>query len=260
MKAIACTTLWLLACLTLNGQTDKPADNAASGTSDNAPPSPPSITANQAVAYDLLTNVVAKLSAFGISVQVDNLTLNLNGFAMVGLVNTLTAPTAEQSIAHTAPGGNAASPTTGSSAPVKQRVSEIELREGVVRVGGGTNQLIISNTNLLSLATNLLGAMPTDGFRLHVGQLTLNLNGYALVGVTNFIESPTADQQITNAPAPSRSAHALRGAGVLRSTSPHAIPALEVGEVTLQLNGLAVFGLPPKRAESQTPDGSPAAR
>jgi hypothetical protein len=265
MKPITCLTLGLFVGLTCNAQADEPENPAAPG----------GITANQTVAYNLLTNLVGQLSEFGVSVHVESLTLNLNGFTMVGLANSLTTPTAEQSVADP-PLATIEAGASGQSWPVKQTVSRIEVREGVIRVGdGGTNQLVISHTNLPSLGSNLFTATPVKGLRLHLGRLTLNLNGYALVGVTNYVDQPTASQQLTNTPAvpcasssahpPSQRKNTLDGASlyntsppVIRSDNPESATELYVDELALSLNGTAILGLPAHLAELLPPLTSPA--
>lgn len=265
MKPIACLTLGLFTALTGHAQADEPQPPAAPG----------GITANQTVAYNLLTNLIGQLSEFGVSVHVESLTLNLNGYALVGLANSLTAPTAEQAVAESSPVTMEAG-AIRQALPLKQTVSRIEVREGVIQVGnGGTNQLVITNTNLPALASNLFGAAPAKGLRLHLGRLTLNLNGYALVGVTNFVDQPTASQQLTNTPAvprdaksappPSPRTNPLDGAGlhhisppVIWSANPASATEVCLDELAMTLNGTAVIGLPARLAEWQPALTSPA--
>ncbi|MCW5554554.1 MAG: hypothetical protein KIS67_20640 [Verrucomicrobiae bacterium] len=265
MKPIAWLTLGLFTALAGRAQEDQPLPPAALD----------GITANQTVAYNLLTNLIGQLSEFGVSVHVESLTLNLNGFALVGLANSLTAPTAEQTVAES-PSATMEAGANRQTLPLKQTVSRIEVREDVIRVGdGGTNQLVISHTNLPALASNLFGVTPTKGLRLHLGRLTLNLNGYALVGVTNFVDQPTASQQLTNTPAvprdvksappPSPRTNTLDGAGlhhisppVIRRASPASATEVYLEELAMTLNGTAVIGLPARLAEWQPALTSPA--
>lgn len=265
MKPITCLTLGLFVGLTCNARSGEPED----------PATPSGITANQTVAYNLLTNLVGQLSDFGVSVHVESLTLNLNGFALVGLANSLTAPTAEQTVAESRPATREAG-ASRPALPVKQTVSRIEVSEGVIQVGdGGTNHLVISHTNLPTLGSNLFGATPVKGLRLHLGRLTLNLNGYALVGVTNFLDEPTASQQLTNTPAvprasnsahpPSQRTNTLDGAGlyntspaVIRSDNSESASELYLDELALSLNGTAILGLPAHLAELLPPMTSSA--
>lgn len=265
MKPIACLTLGLFTALACHAPADEPQPPAA----------PRGITANQTVAYQLLTNLVGQLSEFGVSVHVESLTLNLNGFALVGLANSLTAPTAEQTVAES-PSARMEAGANRETLPLRQTVSQIEVREDVIRVGeGGTNQLILTHTNLPARASNLFGATPAKGLRLHLGRLTLNLNGYALVGVTNFVDQPTASQQLTNTPAvprdgksappPSPRANTLDGAGLhhtspplIRSDNPESATEVYLDELAMTLNGTVVIGLPARLAEWQPALTSPA--
>lgn len=190
VRAIRGLIASLIAGLTMSSPANAQEQTVTPETTDGTIPSPAVLTANQLATHHLLTNLVGQLSRWGVSVEVEKLTLNLNGFALVGAANALSNPWAEQLI-----------PPAGPPAAVIQHVSPLTPRDGVLQLGGGTNLLVLDPTNLLSFASNLMGAISTNGFRLHVGQLTLNLNGYALVGVTNFLDQPRSGQQRTNSPS-----------------------------------------------------------
>lgn len=84
--------------------------------------------------------------------------------------------------------------------------------------------------------------------------MTLNLNGYALVGATNSLEGLKTTQRLNGDPA----VHA-RSSGN-SNTAQITTQTLRVGEVVLDLNGSAALSLKSDEAKSPSPpvaDGQP---
>jgi len=228
-------------------------DSASTGGAASANPSGNTLALNEAQIRELMTNVFGKLGGLAINIHVESVTLNLNGFAMVGLNNTLTQPSAEQFITWQQGDVNQVG-TNG----LRGVVSPIEKREGRLKLeSGNLTGLLSNNTNLLTLASNLLGAAEKGGLTFGVGKVTLNLNGYALVGATNSFDGLTTKQWITNAPSASGK-HSLSTTSAQQlnelqagTRDDSAMPSYLVGDVTVDLNGTISLGLPvePGRVE-----------
>lgn len=172
---------------------------ASQAVEDKVPPSSQLVT-------NLVSEIPSIVGRFSPILQIESLTLNLNGYAMVGLANTLVTPQAEQSV----------SPESVLGQTDSRNEARSVSSTNIVHWGAmDLRQLEASPTNLVSLISNILHLAEQSGTRLHIGKMTLNLNGYALVGVTNSAEHVVATQHLVGSiplPYQSRSQTAATGA------------------------------------------------
>jgi hypothetical protein len=127
-------------------------------------------------------------------------------------------------------------------------LSRIEPRDGVVRLDAATvGQSVANQTSLLAVVSNLLHAAEQSGIGLHIGRMTLNLNGYALVGATTSLEGLKTTQRLNGDPTVHPSSSGSPNAA--RTTTQR----LQVGEIVLDLNGSAAFSLNSDEAKSPAP-------
>lgn len=134
MKAITLITATIL-CLMLVG-------SPLCAESDQASTDPSTPTTQAA---SVLTNLMERLGKFAPKIQIETLTLNLNGYALVGLHNALDAPVAEQS-------STLAPSPDEVSGVATQSLSRIEPRDGVVRLDAASvSPSAASQTNLLAV-------------------------------------------------------------------------------------------------------------
>ncbi|MCL4787966.1 MAG: hypothetical protein KJ070_14430 [Verrucomicrobia bacterium] len=239
MKTISTAAVSLFACLVMLAEAR--AQGEPQTTQATSPPV--AATALPETEADILlnvfTNALAGLSKFGINLHVESLTLNLNGYAMVGLHNSLNSPDAEQVIVRANSYAN--------TLVAAETASEIEPQPGSSETKHANGSgFTWSNTNLLSVVSNFLSAAKVSGLGFHIGRVTLNLNGYAMVGVTNALDGLTTRQRLTNsAAAQGSSVQAGSPDSQLRPGSTALIRAHSLGEVTLDFNGTAALTLPP---------------
>jgi len=216
------------------------------GSSPQAKPPAPG-TSDADVLLNMFTNVLEGLGNFGVHLHVESLTLNLNGYALVGLQNSLNSPDAEQVIIRSDDAGN--------TSVASGAVSGIEPKPGSSKTEDANgSRFTLTNTNVMSVVSNLLSAAKISGLGFHIGRVTLNLNGYAMVGVTNALDGLTARQRLTNSSATQATApQAGSPDSQIRKGSSTAVRAHSGGDVTLDFNGTAALTLPLSVPKAQLP-------
>ena len=86
-------------------------------------------------------------------------------------------------ILHSAFGQGALTPP-GAPAPTMKSLAQIEPRTDVLKLGGDANNLfLITNAGSYYLTTNLMGVSGKNGIKINSGHVTLDLNGFAVLGV-----------------------------------------------------------------------------
>jgi hypothetical protein len=255
MKAVPFITLPVF-CLMLTGtQLRAEADEASSGLKPRTVPATVADEPDAGAAATTLTNLMEQFGRFAPKIQIESLTLNLNGYALVGLINTLNSPVAEQLIGRSASQADQAAPTDVSGVTT-QSLSRIESREEKLQLNGAEiSRLAASQTNLLAVVSNLLQAAKQSGVGLHIGRMTLNLNGYALAGVTNSLEGLNATQHLTSTHSVihAQTSDQSKATQATRQT-------IRLGNVEVDLNGSAALSLKLDAADTLSPAVAPGQR
>lgn len=196
----------------------------------------------------LVTNLARLAGQLGIECQVDNLRLNLNGFALVGFNNSLTNLSAQQFLPR--------SPVEPDD-PIRADAAGACKAEKTSWRALLNHHVFLSNACSLSVNTNIAVVAAKDFLRLTVGTLELDLNGFALVGLTNsladlhsrqtFIGSEgggTRDGRspLSTAPVTITEPGSYYLTGSVRGVASANGITILTNDVTLDLNGFALIG------------------
>lgn len=246
MKTTSSAAVSVLTCLAMFTQAHAQIGaDSPQGTKPLAQVGDP-IASDSDTLLNVITNLVAGVGEFGINLHVESLTLNLNGYALVGLHNSLGSPNAEQVIVGADGSAN--------SSVATQTVARLEPQPGSSPADAKAGGFTLSNTNVLAAVSNLLSAAKVSGLGFHIGRVTLNLNGYAMVGATNALDGLTARQRLTNSPAvQGTSLQAGSPNSRIETGSSAAVRANSIGDVTLNLTGTAALALPTSAPKAQPP-------